>query len=144
MRTFDHPVKCPYCHRSNDIEIDPDGDHARGEMLNIAYLAHADERRLSTWYGRYLDTYERRGDEWRIMHTLARRGLLLSVYRGAWGNAVIKAAGNATAYPTIVFHKLDNLAAAVEAFQGSTLEQLWPHLSEASDQEEEPPEHEDE
>jgi hypothetical protein len=82
-------------------------------------------------------------DEWRIMHTLAQRGLLLSVYRGAWGNAGIKAVGNATAYPTIVFHKLDNLAAAVEAFQGSTLEQLWPHLNEASDQEEEPPEHED-
>ena len=36
--------------------------------MNIAYLAHADERRLSTWYGRYLDTYERRGDEWRILH----------------------------------------------------------------------------
>ena len=82
-------------------------------------------------------------DEWRIMHTLAQRGLLLSVYRGAWGNAGIKAVGNATAYPTIVFHKLDNLAAAVEAFQGSTLDQLWPHLNEASDQEEEPPEHED-
>jgi hypothetical protein len=50
------------------VEIDPDGAHARGEALNIAYLSHADERKLSTWYGRYLDTYERRGDEWRIMH----------------------------------------------------------------------------
>jgi hypothetical protein len=37
-------------------------------MLNIAYLSHADERRLSTWYGRYLDTYEQRGGEWRILH----------------------------------------------------------------------------
>jgi hypothetical protein len=50
------------------VEIDPDGEHARGEALNIAYLSHADERRLSTWYGRYLDTYERRGAEWRILH----------------------------------------------------------------------------
>lgn len=25
MRTFDYPVKCPYCGTKNDIEIDPDG-----------------------------------------------------------------------------------------------------------------------
>ena len=32
MRTFDHPVKCPYCHKSNDIEIDGDGDDNDGEV----------------------------------------------------------------------------------------------------------------
>ena len=51
------------------VEIDADGEHARGEVCNIAYLfSDGSERRLSTWYGRYLDTYERRGDEWRILH----------------------------------------------------------------------------
>ena len=50
------------------VEIDDDGTHARGETYNIAYLFRGEERRLNTWYGRYLDTYERRGDEWRISH----------------------------------------------------------------------------
>ncbi len=50
------------------VEIEPDGAHARGEAYNVSYLFEGDERRLSTWYGRYLDNYERRGDEWRISH----------------------------------------------------------------------------
>ncbi len=50
------------------VEIEPDGAHARGEAYNVSHLFEAEERRLSTWYGRYLDTYERRGDEWRISH----------------------------------------------------------------------------
>lgn len=50
------------------VEIHPDGDTARGEALAIAYLSHRDEQKLSTFYGRYLDTYERRDGEWRIFH----------------------------------------------------------------------------
>ena len=54
------------------VEIEPDGMHARGEMYNVSYLCNeaddGSERRLATWYGRYLDAYERRGDEWRIQH----------------------------------------------------------------------------
>jgi SnoaL-like domain len=50
------------------VAIDPDGMHARGEAYNVSYLFEEPKRRLSTWYGRYLDTYERRGDEWRIAH----------------------------------------------------------------------------
>ena len=50
------------------VEIHPDGDTARGEALAIAYLSHRDEQKLSTFYGRYLDTYERRDGEWRILH----------------------------------------------------------------------------
>jgi len=50
------------------VEIDADGEHARGEALTIAYLFLRDDRRLSTFYGRYLDSYERRNDEWRILH----------------------------------------------------------------------------
>jgi hypothetical protein len=50
------------------VELDDDGDHARGEMYNVSHLFDETTRRLSTWFGRYLDTYERRGDEWRISH----------------------------------------------------------------------------
>ena len=50
------------------IDIDPDGKHARGEMYNVSCLFNEKDRVLSTWYGRYLDTYQRRGDEWRIHH----------------------------------------------------------------------------
>lgn len=49
------------------VELDDDGVHARGEVYNVSYLFRADERVLDTWYGRYLDDYERRGDEWRIL-----------------------------------------------------------------------------
>jgi hypothetical protein len=34
----------------------------------VSYLFDADDRCLSTWYGRYLDTYECRDGEWRISH----------------------------------------------------------------------------
>jgi hypothetical protein len=54
-----------YNHR---VEIEPDGAHARGEAYNVAYLFAGEERRLNSWYGRYLDRYERRDDEWRILH----------------------------------------------------------------------------
>ncbi|WP_420452252.1 nuclear transport factor 2 family protein [Ilumatobacter sp.] len=50
------------------VEIDDDGVRARGEMHAIARLFVADERRLDTFYGRYLDTYECRDGEWRISH----------------------------------------------------------------------------
>jgi hypothetical protein len=48
------------------VEIDPAGDRARGEMYNVSRLFNEGERQLSTWYGRYLDTYECRDGEWRI------------------------------------------------------------------------------
>jgi hypothetical protein len=53
------------------VEIELDGDHARGEAYNVSYLfteTDDGERRLATWFGRYLDTYERRAGEWRISH----------------------------------------------------------------------------
>jgi hypothetical protein len=49
------------------VEFDDD-DHARGEVYVHASLFEGDERRLSTFHGRYLDTYERRNGEWRIFH----------------------------------------------------------------------------
>ena len=50
------------------VEIEVDGQHARGEVYNISYLFTEADRRLATWYGRYLDVYECRGGEWRIQH----------------------------------------------------------------------------
>ncbi len=50
------------------IDLDADGVHARGEIYNITNLCRADTGAIDTWYGRYLDRYEKRGDEWRIIH----------------------------------------------------------------------------
>ena len=50
------------------IDLDADGVHACGEIYNITNLCRADTGAIDTWYGRYLDRYEKRGDEWRIIH----------------------------------------------------------------------------
>jgi hypothetical protein len=53
------------------VEIDPDGRRARGEAYNVSYLftdGDPADRRLATWFGRYLDEYECRDGEWRISH----------------------------------------------------------------------------
>ncbi len=49
------------------VDVEPDGVRARGEMHNVSLLFIESERQLSTWYGRYLDAYESRDGEWRIM-----------------------------------------------------------------------------
>lgn len=56
-----------HCVFNHLIELDADGTHARGEVYNVTYLFKADAPVLDTWYGRYLDEYEKRGDEWRII-----------------------------------------------------------------------------
>lgn len=55
-----------HCVLNHLVEVDDD-NHARGEIYNVTYLFRADEPVLDTWWGRYLDRYERRGDEWRII-----------------------------------------------------------------------------
>lgn len=49
------------------VDLDADGEHARGEAYNISYLQRVDTGELDIWFGRYLDRYERRGAEWRII-----------------------------------------------------------------------------
>ncbi|MDH3642577.1 MAG: nuclear transport factor 2 family protein [Gammaproteobacteria bacterium] len=56
-----------HCIFNHSIELDPDGTHARGEAYNVTFLFQKDAEVLDTWYGRYLDVYEKRGDEWRIL-----------------------------------------------------------------------------
>lgn len=48
------------------VELDDDGVHARGEAYNVSYLERPTGE-LDIWFGRYLDRYEKRGDEWRII-----------------------------------------------------------------------------
>lgn len=56
-----------HCIYNHSIELDPDGVHASGELYNVTYLFKKDTEVLDTWYGRYLDVYEKREGEWRIL-----------------------------------------------------------------------------
>jgi len=56
-----------HCIFNHSVELDPDGIHARGEAYNVTFLFQLDDDVLDTWYGRYLDVYEKRDDEWRIL-----------------------------------------------------------------------------
>ena len=56
-----------HCIFNHHIELEDDATHARGEAYNVTYLFQKDADVLDTWYGRYLDRYEKRGDEWRII-----------------------------------------------------------------------------
>lgn len=56
-----------HCTLNHAIELDPDGRHARGEIYNVTFLFRADAPVRDTWHGRYLDLYEKRSDEWRIL-----------------------------------------------------------------------------
>ena len=56
-----------HCIFNQTVELDADGIHARGETYNVTFLFQKDVAVLDTWYGRYLDVYEKRGDEWRIL-----------------------------------------------------------------------------
>ena len=55
-----------HCIMNHEIKLDDDGSHASGEIYNVTYLFQKDADVLETWHGRYLDLYEKRGDEWRI------------------------------------------------------------------------------
>ena len=55
-----------HCVLNHLVEVDDD-TNARGEIYNVTYLFREDEPVLDTWWGRYLDRYEKRGDEWKII-----------------------------------------------------------------------------
>jgi hypothetical protein len=50
------------------IELGRDRVTATGELDNVTYLQPPDRGTLHVWYGRYLDRYEQRDGEWRIIH----------------------------------------------------------------------------
>ena len=53
---------------NHTVELDDDGTHSRGECYNYAVLRRAEEDLLDVFVGRYLDRYECRDGEWRIIH----------------------------------------------------------------------------
>ncbi|MCZ6855395.1 MAG: nuclear transport factor 2 family protein [Gammaproteobacteria bacterium] len=56
-----------HCIYNHYITLDSDGTRARGEAYNVTYLFQKDDDVLDTWYGRYLDVYEKRDEQWRII-----------------------------------------------------------------------------
>ena len=57
-----------HCMTNHAIEVDEQAGTGRGEVYVVTYVfrAEADPKVIETWWGRYLDSYERRGGEWRI------------------------------------------------------------------------------
>lgn len=56
-----------HCVFNHLIEVDSE-DSARGEVYNVTYLFRANDDVVDTWWGRYLDRYECRDGEWKIIH----------------------------------------------------------------------------
>jgi hypothetical protein len=65
--THDRWAASMHCNYNHSIEFD-DATHARGEIYNVTYLLPKDGGTWSVWLGRYLDRYECRDGEWRIIH----------------------------------------------------------------------------
>jgi len=56
-----------HCILNHHIDLWSDGVQATGELHNITHLFQKDQNVLDTWHGRYLDRYEKRDNEWRII-----------------------------------------------------------------------------
>ena len=67
---------------NHTVELDDDGARARGECYNYAVLRRADEDLVDVFVGRYLDRYECRGGEWRIIHRVCVHEHTLTVDAG--------------------------------------------------------------
>ena len=61
-RRYDATMHCVLNHTIDLV----DDSHATGEVYNVTYLKRGDI--LDTWWGRYLDRYERRDGRWAIAH----------------------------------------------------------------------------
>lgn len=59
-----------HCIFNHQIDLHDDGVHATGEIYNVTYLFRDDPSELDMWCGRYLDEYEKRGDEWRLLNRI--------------------------------------------------------------------------
>jgi hypothetical protein len=64
-----HPRWQPSIHTLTNqlIELDDDGTHARAETYCAASLFDSETGALFQWFGRYLDRFEQRDGEWRIL-----------------------------------------------------------------------------
>ena len=52
---------------NHQIELDDDGVNARGEIYNISHLCREGTNIVDTWFGRYLDKYEKRGETGKLL-----------------------------------------------------------------------------
>ena len=61
-------ISTMHCIMNHAIEVDEEAGTGRGEIYNVTYVFREESGRklLETWWGRYLDNYERRNGEWRI------------------------------------------------------------------------------
>lgn len=66
MVSHRHYRSTGHCIFNHHVELD-DAKKARGEIYCITWLFHGAKNVIDTWYGRYLDRYEKRGAEWRII-----------------------------------------------------------------------------
>ncbi len=68
VRSHGRFISTMHCIMNHAIEVDEDAGTGNGEIYNVTYVFREESRRklLETWWGRYLDTYERRDGEWRI------------------------------------------------------------------------------
>ena len=55
-----------HCIFNHEVSLDGP-DTARGEIYCVTWLIPEAQDRIDIWYGRYLDRYEKRADEWRII-----------------------------------------------------------------------------
>ncbi|MEX0846349.1 MAG: nuclear transport factor 2 family protein [Ilumatobacteraceae bacterium] len=74
VRTHTRFLMTMHCNLNHLIELTSDTT-ATGEIYNVTYMHSAatsddgvERRYLDTWWGRYLDDYECRDGEWRIIH----------------------------------------------------------------------------
>jgi hypothetical protein len=68
MASHGHVAATMHCMMNHAIEVDEEAGTGRGEVYNITYVFRHENglRAVETWWGRYLDAYERRNGEWRI------------------------------------------------------------------------------
>jgi hypothetical protein len=52
---------------NHTVQLDAGTTTARGEIYLVSHAALNDGAEIHAWYGRYLDRYEKRGVEWRII-----------------------------------------------------------------------------
>lgn len=87
-----------HCILNHSIDLDPCGTTARGEIYNITYLFQKDADILDTWHGRYLDAYEKRSNEWRIIERVC-------VHEGTTSTPIAKMAIDANSFRQGLFDR---------------------------------------
>jgi hypothetical protein len=70
VSTHQRFIATMHCVMNHAIEVS--GDTASGEVYNVTYVFREDNEKqlVETWWGRYLDHYECRNGEWRILRRI--------------------------------------------------------------------------